>query len=261
MSWLRRLINTFRPGRLHRDIDRELSFHIAERADQLQAQGLSAEEAARRARIQFGNPIVQRERTRDVDIAGWVDARRCAMFATRSVRSLAHPGFTADRGAHSGPWHRRQYRRLLRHRCHPPAAVALSRQRPPRPDSPEKFAVDGNSRGTRSSRGLEPAEFDLRGDHWFLHGRRLRDIGRSAGAVTARVCRATLLRGLGDDTGTWTWLHRGRTPTRRAGCGRDQRSILAPAFCRRSRCARQTGSGRGHDGTDRRRDAAILSLS
>ena len=260
MSWLRRLINTFRPDRLHRDIDRELSFHIAERADQLQAQGLSAEEAARRARIQFGNPIVQRERTRDVDIAGWVDDAG-AQCSLRGPYPRSRSGLHHDGGAHSGPWYRRQYRRLLRHRCHPPAAVAFSGQRPPRPDSPEKFAVDGDSRGTRSSRGLEPAEFDLRGDHWFLHGRRLRDIGRSTGAVTARVCRATLLRGLGDDTGTWTWLHRGRTPTRRAGCGRDQRSILAPAFCRRSRCARQTGSGRGHDGTNRRRDAAILSLS
>jgi putative ABC transport system permease protein len=93
MSWLRRLINTFRPDRLHRDIDRELSFHIAERADQLLARGLSAEEAARRARIQFGNPIVQRERTRDVDIAGSVDA---AMRNVRyAVRTLARaPGFT-----------------------------------------------------------------------------------------------------------------------------------------------------------------------
>ena len=93
MSWLRRLINTFRPGRLHRDIDRELSFHIAERADQLQAQGLSAEEAARRARIQFGNPIVQRERTRDVDIAGWVDdVVRNVRYAVRTLARV--PGFT-----------------------------------------------------------------------------------------------------------------------------------------------------------------------
>jgi putative ABC transport system permease protein len=93
MSWLRRLINTFGPDRLHRDIDRELSFHIAERADQLQAQGLSAEDAVRRARIQFGNPIVQRERTRDVDISGWVDAMmRNVRYA---FRTLVHtPGFT-----------------------------------------------------------------------------------------------------------------------------------------------------------------------
>ena len=93
MSWLRRLINTFGPDRLHRDIDRELSFHIAERADQLQAQGLSAEEAARRARIQFGNPIVQRERTRDVDIAGWVDdVLRNVRYAVRTLARV--PGFT-----------------------------------------------------------------------------------------------------------------------------------------------------------------------
>ena len=93
MSWLRRLINTFRPGRLHHDIDRELAFHIAERADQLRAEGLGAEEAARRARIQFGNPTVQRERTRDVDVSGWVDAMmRNVRYATRSL--LHTPGFT-----------------------------------------------------------------------------------------------------------------------------------------------------------------------
>jgi putative ABC transport system permease protein len=93
MSWLRRLVNTFRPGRLHHDIDRELAFHIAERADQWRAEGLGAEEAARRARIQFGNPLVQRERTRDVDIAGWVDdVMRNVRYA---VRALARaPGFT-----------------------------------------------------------------------------------------------------------------------------------------------------------------------
>ena len=92
MSWLRRLANTFRP-RLHLDIDRELSFHVAERADQLRAEGLSAEEATRRARLQFGNPIVQRERTRDVDISGWIDtAIRNVRYA---FRTLTHtPGFT-----------------------------------------------------------------------------------------------------------------------------------------------------------------------
>jgi len=92
MSWLRRLVNTFRPG-LNRDIDRELSFHIAERAEQLREQGLSAEEAMRRARVQFGNPIAQRERTRDADISGWMDtALRNVRYA---FRTLTHtPGFT-----------------------------------------------------------------------------------------------------------------------------------------------------------------------
>jgi hypothetical protein len=50
MSWLRRLTNALRPGRVERDIAREVSFHIAERTDELRAGGLSEQEAARRAR-------------------------------------------------------------------------------------------------------------------------------------------------------------------------------------------------------------------
>jgi putative ABC transport system permease protein len=93
MSWLRRLANTFRQGRLQRDIERELSFHVAERADQLRAQGLSAEEATRRARIQFGNAVVQRERTHEMDIALRVDALlRHVNYAVRTL--VRAPGFS-----------------------------------------------------------------------------------------------------------------------------------------------------------------------
>jgi hypothetical protein len=94
MSWLRRLRNTFSPERVHGDINREISFHIAERADQLRSEGLSDEEAARRARLQFGNVTVQAERTRDADIALWAEAfLRNVRYA---VRTLARaPGFTA----------------------------------------------------------------------------------------------------------------------------------------------------------------------
>ena len=74
MSWLRRLLNTFRPAKIQREIDREIAFHLAERADQLQSEGLSDAEARRRARLQFGNPVVQAERTREVIIATWADA-------------------------------------------------------------------------------------------------------------------------------------------------------------------------------------------
>lgn len=94
MSWLRRLANTLRPERIDRDIDRELAFHIAERADQLRAQGLSDGDAQRKARLQFGNPVVQRERTRDVDIAHGVDTVfRQVRHAVRALRRT--PGFTA----------------------------------------------------------------------------------------------------------------------------------------------------------------------
>jgi putative ABC transport system permease protein len=93
MSWLRRLSNTFRPGRVDREIEREQSFHLAERADQLRADGVNGDEAARRARLQFGNPMVQRERTQDVDISRAVDALiRNLRHASRSLART--PGFT-----------------------------------------------------------------------------------------------------------------------------------------------------------------------
>jgi hypothetical protein len=92
MSRLRRLWNTVRAGRVEREIRRELDFHVTERADELRASGLSAEEATRRARVQLGNPMLQAERTRDVDIALWADG--IVRNLRHAARSLARaPGF------------------------------------------------------------------------------------------------------------------------------------------------------------------------
>src|SRR5262245_11001354 len=55
MGWPRKLINMFRGNGLNDEIQRELSFHIQERIDQLIASGLTAEEARSKARRQFGN--------------------------------------------------------------------------------------------------------------------------------------------------------------------------------------------------------------
>ena len=93
MNWLRRFWNTVRPGRVERDIDREMTFHLAERIDDLRAQGLSQDEAARRARLQFGNFSLQADRTRDMDVSRWADALR--RDGTYAIRSLGRtPGFT-----------------------------------------------------------------------------------------------------------------------------------------------------------------------
>src|SRR5215218_1591875 len=93
MSWLRRLWNTLHPGAVERDIQREMSFHVAERADQLRAEGLDEEAARREARRKFGNLIVQAERTRDVNVSGAIDA--LLRDVRYSARSLAHtPAFT-----------------------------------------------------------------------------------------------------------------------------------------------------------------------
>ncbi len=93
MSWLRRLVNTVRRGAFDSEIDRELSFHLAERVDQLRAEGMSEREAIRRARLQLGNPLVQRERTREMNVAVWFET--VARDVRHACRGMARtPGFT-----------------------------------------------------------------------------------------------------------------------------------------------------------------------
>lgn len=74
MAWMRRFRNLFRPHRLDRDIDDELSFHVAERIDALMASGMSEREAHREARRQFGNYDRQRERTREMNTIRWAES-------------------------------------------------------------------------------------------------------------------------------------------------------------------------------------------
>jgi putative ABC transport system permease protein len=94
MAWLRRLSNAFRTRRLESDIEREIAFHVAERAEQLRQQGHDEGDAWRRARLQFGNPVAQRERTRDIDVSEWLDALlRSVRVACRGLART--PAFTA----------------------------------------------------------------------------------------------------------------------------------------------------------------------
>ena len=90
MAWLRRLLNSVRSGKVEREIEREMRFHLAERAEDLEREGTGAAEARRQARIQFGNPVAQRERTREMDVAGWVDAT-LRNIRTPFAHSLTHP--------------------------------------------------------------------------------------------------------------------------------------------------------------------------
>jgi predicted permease len=74
MSWLARLINVFRAGKVADDIDRELAFHLAERADELTAAGASPEGARREARRRLGNYTVQHENIRERDLLVWLES-------------------------------------------------------------------------------------------------------------------------------------------------------------------------------------------
>lgn len=92
MAWYRRLTNLLRSARHSRDLDREMEFHLAERADGLIAGGMPEAEARCEARRRFGNRSVMKERTRDADIVAWLDALLADLRqATRALR--ANRGF------------------------------------------------------------------------------------------------------------------------------------------------------------------------
>jgi predicted permease len=92
MSWLRRLTTTFRTSRVERDIDRELDFHLAERIDQLRAEGMPLEQARTAARRQVGNALRLREDTYRVNSIGWFERlTQDVRLALRMIRR--NPGF------------------------------------------------------------------------------------------------------------------------------------------------------------------------
>jgi predicted permease len=93
MSLLRRFLNTFRHTRVDREIDRELSFHIAERIDHFRAEGLSLDEARLAARKQFGNALRMREETHEMNNIGWLEKLTNDFRVTlRMIRKS--PGFS-----------------------------------------------------------------------------------------------------------------------------------------------------------------------
>ena len=94
MSLRTRLLNAVRPERLADHLDAELRFHIAERVDELMAAGMSERDARAEALRRFGNFTLQRERTRDMNIAVWLEALLADLrYGLRQLR-LA-PGFAA----------------------------------------------------------------------------------------------------------------------------------------------------------------------
>src|SRR5689334_5513791 len=77
----------FRPGRVERDLDDELAFHIECETRKLMATGLGAAEARLRARARFGPVPLAADRCRDERGISVVDGiARDVSFALRTFR-------------------------------------------------------------------------------------------------------------------------------------------------------------------------------
>src|SRR5437763_17041603 len=129
-KWLGRLRDVIRPGRMDRDLERELRFHVNERIDELQDAGMNAETAARPP---GAGTVQQLHRTqRKNERYGYrrrigCDTAECKGVVAR-VDEVA--GVLDHGGADTGTGDRGQQRRLPGDQFGAAAAAALSEQRP-----------------------------------------------------------------------------------------------------------------------------------
>ncbi|HLW55258.1 MAG TPA: ABC transporter permease [Candidatus Angelobacter sp.] len=94
MLWLNRVWNTLGSRNLQRELDEELRLHLELRAEELERSGMSRNEAWAAAARQFGNPTLQTERMRTMDVAGWMETLvNDLRYAGRQF--LRSPGFSA----------------------------------------------------------------------------------------------------------------------------------------------------------------------
>jgi predicted permease len=90
MSLWSRVTNVFRTGRVERELDEELRFHMEERVRERMADGVSRESAERDVRRRFGNPLRLREESRDVKLLPWLDSMiRDVRMGARMLRKNA----------------------------------------------------------------------------------------------------------------------------------------------------------------------------
>ena len=94
MPWHERWRNVFRQEQLDDKLDAELEYHLAETVDRLmERHGLTEREAYLEARKRLGNYGLHKEKTRDMNIAGWLDSARAdLLYGLRQLRT--NPGFT-----------------------------------------------------------------------------------------------------------------------------------------------------------------------
>src|SRR5229473_6495680 len=93
MSIFKRLWNVMRPRRVNEEIRQEMEMHLALLEEEERARGLSAGDARATARQRFGNTTLSNEKTREMDLLGWLEAAKKDLFyAARVLRKS--PSFT-----------------------------------------------------------------------------------------------------------------------------------------------------------------------
>ncbi len=92
-TWLAGLPTLVQRSRFEAEMAEELAFHLRERTDALVTEGLTEEEAARQARLEFGGVEVQKERCREAwGLRVADEIRGDFRYAVRSLRQT--PAFT-----------------------------------------------------------------------------------------------------------------------------------------------------------------------
>ena len=93
MSLLSRFRNLWRQDALDREFDDELAFHVEQLTEKYVKQGLSREQASRRARQHVGNTVIAKEDMREARIMMWLDTlSRDIAYGARMLRR--QPGTT-----------------------------------------------------------------------------------------------------------------------------------------------------------------------
>ncbi len=74
MSLLSRFADLFRTERLNRELTEEQEFHITSLTVEFTEAGMEPAEAARQARLKFGNQVRAREESRDTKVIPWLES-------------------------------------------------------------------------------------------------------------------------------------------------------------------------------------------
>ncbi len=94
MGWTNRLLNIFRKQRLSDEIDEELAFHLAARAQDNIASGMKPDDAQQDARRRLGNWTLARENAREANLIAYSETlSQDLRFAFRMMRR--RPNFAA----------------------------------------------------------------------------------------------------------------------------------------------------------------------